>query len=50
LLISSDLQELSGLSDRIVVLREGHLTGEIRREDISEERLLLAANGEGEVM
>jgi ABC-type sugar transport system ATPase subunit len=50
LLISSDLQELSGLSDRVVVLREGHLTGEIVCEDISEERLLLAANGEGEAV
>lgn len=46
LLISSDLPELAGLSDRVIVLREGHLIGEIGQEDISEEGLLLAANGE----
>ncbi|MCL1855209.1 MAG: sugar ABC transporter ATP-binding protein [Clostridia bacterium] len=47
LLISSDLPEMSGLSDRVIVLREGRLIGEIERDDISEERLLLAANGRG---
>jgi len=47
LLISSDLPEMSGLSDRVIVLREGRLIGEIKRGDISEERLLLAANGRG---
>lgn len=46
LLISSDLPEMAGLSDRVIVLREGRLIGEISRENISEERLLLAANGE----
>ena len=47
LLISSDLPELSGLSDRVIVLREGHITETIDSADISDERLLLAANGEG---
>jgi len=46
LLISSDLPELAGLSDRVIVMKAGHLIGEIERDDISEERLLLAANGE----
>ncbi|MBI5832491.1 MAG: sugar ABC transporter ATP-binding protein [Armatimonadetes bacterium] len=46
LLISSDLPELVGLSDRILVLREGHLIGELRGEERSEETALLAANGE----
>jgi ABC-type sugar transport system ATPase subunit len=45
LLISSDLRELAGLSDRVIILRDGHLTGVIGRDDISEDRLLLAANG-----
>jgi ABC-type sugar transport system ATPase subunit len=45
-LISSDLPELAGLSDRVIVMKAGHLIGEIQRDDISEERLLLAANGE----
>lgn len=47
ILITSDLPEMVGLSDRAVVLRNGHLIGEIDREEISESALLLAANGEG---
>jgi ribose transport system ATP-binding protein len=45
ILISSDLPELVGLSDRVVVMRNGHLIGEMRKEQLSEESVLLAANG-----
>jgi ABC-type sugar transport system ATPase subunit len=45
LLISSDLPELATLSDRILILRRGRLIGELGRAAISEERILLAANG-----
>ncbi len=45
LLISSDLPELAGLSDRAVVMRNGRLIGELSKEQLSEESLLLAANG-----
>jgi len=47
LLISSDLAELVGLSDRAIVLRNGHLLGELGKAELSEEAVLLAANGEG---
>jgi ribose transport system ATP-binding protein len=47
LLISSDLPELVGLSDRVIVLRNGHLLGELNKAELSEEAVLLAANGEG---
>ena len=47
-LISSDLPELVGLSNRILVIREGSLIGEMPREDCTEESVLLAANGEWE--
>jgi len=47
ILISSDLPELVALSDRIVVLRNGRLVGEMRADDINEQNVLLAANGEG---
>ena len=47
ILISSDLPELVGLSDRIAVMRRGHLIGEIGRADATEAAVLLAANGEG---
>ena len=47
LLISSDLPELVRLSDRAIVMRNGHLIGEINKDALSEETVLLAANGEG---
>ncbi|MEG1753528.1 MAG: ATP-binding cassette domain-containing protein, partial [Christensenella sp.] len=47
LLLSSDLPEVVGLSDRAVILREGYIIGEIEKEEITEHSLLIAANGEG---
>jgi ABC-type sugar transport system ATPase subunit len=47
ILISSDLPELVGLSDRAYILREGKMIGEFNKNEIDENSLLLAANGEG---
>ena len=47
ILISSDLPELVGLSDRAYILREGKMIGEFSKDEIDENSLLLAANGEG---
>lgn len=47
-LISSDLPELVGLSDRVMIMRKGHFIKEMPYQDCTEESLLLAANGEGE--
>jgi len=47
LLISSDLPELVGLCDRVMIMRRGHLVREMAYSECSEESLLLAANGEG---
>lgn len=33
------------MSDRIVVLREGHLAGELNREDATEEKIMTLATG-----
>ncbi|GKX29303.1 ribose ABC transporter ATP-binding protein [Vallitalea longa] len=49
LLMTSDLPELVGLSDRVCVIRGGHIIGEISKEKLTEESALLAANGEGSV-
>jgi ABC-type sugar transport system ATPase subunit len=46
LLISSDLPELVGLSDRVMIMRKGHFIREMQYSECSEESLLLAANGE----
>jgi ribose transport system ATP-binding protein len=45
LLISSELPEVLGMSDRILVMREGRLAGEVDREGASEELLLQLAAG-----
>jgi ABC-type sugar transport system ATPase subunit len=46
ILISSDLPELVGLSDRLLVMRNGHLIGEMQKKELSEESVLLAMNGD----
>ena len=40
ILISSELPEVIGLSDRIIVMRGGKISGEVMREDATEQRLL----------
>jgi len=53
LMISSEIPELMGLADRIIVLADGRLTGEILRKDFSQERILQYAsnmNGESETV
>ncbi|HSP17174.1 MAG TPA: ATP-binding cassette domain-containing protein [Thermoanaerobaculia bacterium] len=44
-LVSSELPEVLGLSDRVVVLHEGRITGEFRREDATAERVMACATG-----
>jgi len=45
LLISSELPEILGMSDRVLVMREGHLVGEFNRSQANEESLLASAAG-----
>ena len=40
ILVSSELPEIIGMSDRIIVMREGRVTGEVMRADATEEVLL----------
>ncbi len=47
ILVSSDLPEVVGLCDRAVILRDGYIVGEIGEGEITENTLLMAANGEG---
>ena len=46
LMITSDMEELLGMSDRIYVLCEGKLMGELQREEFSQVRVLELASGE----
>jgi ribose transport system ATP-binding protein len=45
LLISSELPEILGMSDRVLVMRDGRLAGEFPRAQASEESLLSCAAG-----
>jgi ribose transport system ATP-binding protein len=45
LMISSDLEEILGLSDRVLVLHQGRLAGELARAELSEERIMHLATG-----
>jgi ABC-type sugar transport system ATPase subunit len=44
-MISSELPEVLGMSDRILVLHEGRLTGQFSREEASEEKVMVSATG-----
>jgi D-xylose transport system ATP-binding protein len=47
-LVSSELPELMGMSDRILMLHEGRLGGEFSRAEATQEKLLAAALGQRE--
>lgn len=52
LMISSEMEELMGMSDRIIVLAEGKITGEIKKEEFTQELIMSYASktrGEGEL-
>ena len=44
LMISSEMEELMGMSDRIIVLAEGDMTGEISKEEFSQETIMAYAS------
>jgi rhamnose transport system ATP-binding protein len=43
LMISSELPEVLGMSDRILVMREGHMTATLSRAEATQEKILLFA-------
>lgn len=45
LLVSSEMEELMGMSDRIIVLAEGKITGELQKEEFSQEIIMKYASG-----
>lgn len=46
IMISSELPELIGMCDRILVLHKGKVSGEFERKDFEQEKILKAAMGE----
>lgn len=48
IIVSSDMEEIMGVSDRILVMYEGVIAGEVKKEDFSENRIAKYAVGEGD--
>jgi ABC-type sugar transport system ATPase subunit len=48
ILISSDLLEVLGLADRILVMRQGRIAGEFARSEATEENVIACASGVGQ--
>jgi len=44
IVISSELPELIGVSDRVLVVREGRIAGEVEGEDMTEEKIMQLAS------
>ena len=49
IMISSELPEIIGMSDRIIVMHDGRITGELSPEEATEERILMLATGQKEI-
>jgi ribose transport system ATP-binding protein len=45
LMISSDMEEVIGVSDRILVMHEGRISGELKRDQFSEQNVMQLAVG-----
>ena len=46
IMISSEMPEVLGMSDRVLVMHEGDLVGELPRKDADQEKILMLASGE----
>ena len=49
LMISSELPEVLGMADRVLVMHEGRISADIGREQASEERIMRAALGQRDI-
>ncbi|RVB98491.1 sugar ABC transporter ATP-binding protein, partial [Mesorhizobium sp. M7A.F.Ca.AU.002.06.1.1] len=45
IIISSELPELIGLCDRVLVVREGRIAGELAASELGEEAIIMLASG-----
>ena len=46
LFVSSEMEEILGMSDRALVMHEGRIAGELARDELSEEAVMHLATGE----
>ena len=45
LFVSSEMEEILGMSDRVIVMHEGRITGELSRGELTEESVMHLATG-----
>jgi rhamnose transport system ATP-binding protein len=45
-LVSSELPEVLAMSDRVLVMREGHVVARLERDEATQERVMVAATGQ----
>jgi len=50
LFASSEMEEILGISDRVLVMHEGRLTGEIQRDAMSEQAVMQLATGDASIV
>ena len=50
LCVSSELEEVMGLSDRVLVMNEGAFSGELRGDECTEERIMSLATGDATIL
>lgn len=50
LFVSSELEEVMGLSDRVLVMHEGAFSGELRGDECTEERIMSLATGDATIL
>jgi inositol transport system ATP-binding protein len=46
IVVSSEMAEILGLCDRVLVMHEGHISGELSREDATQEKIMQYATGQ----
>jgi len=49
IMISSEMPEILGMSDRVLVMHEGRVGGVFERKDATQETIMRAATGHGEL-
>lgn len=45
IMVSSDLPEILGVSDRVIVIHEGHIAGELLKQEATQEKIMTLATG-----
>lgn len=44
-MISSEMPELIGICDRVMVMHEGRITGQLHRDEMTQEAIMALASG-----